>query len=125
MQYVPESVITYEMCKIAIADNAKGVRFIPKSMYDKELALQVLEAIMQHQGMGYGLEYIPEQFLDYDMCKRAVSYAGYNLKFVPERFRDYDLCLTAVRNKSEMIELVPAEFRTPEMALAAAKKGIV
>ncbi len=123
LQYVPDTVITYEMCKIAAEDNARGVRFIPESMYDKELALFVLNSIMQNQGTGYGLEHIPEQYLDYDMCMRAVTYAGENLRYIPVRYKDYDLCLTAVRNKPEVIDYVPSEFLSPEMALAVAKNA--
>lgn len=123
IQYVPETVVTYEMCEIAAKDNARGVRFIPPQMYDKELALLVLNAVIQNQGMGYGLEYIPVQLLDYDMCMKAVSYSGQNLQYIPERIKDYDLCLTAVRNKPEAIDYVPSEYWTPEMALAVAKNA--
>ena len=118
LQHVPDSLKTLEMCKIAVADEGHGTPYVPAGLYDKALALLVLK---NPGSIVYPLKSIPEQFIDYDMCRYAVLKDGNNLGDVPDKYKDYDLCLSAVKQTPHAARFIPAQFFTPEVVLATVK----
>ena len=119
LKHVPDELKTTEMCKIAVKDDGRGTPDVPERLYDKELA----ELVLKHPGSEvFPLKIIPKQFLDYDMCKYAVTNIWGSLKDVPEEYKDYDLCLCAVKNDPLAVRFVPVEFFTPDIVLATSKR---
>lgn len=120
LKVVPDGLKTTEMCKIAVADEGKGTRYVPERLYDKELALLVLK---NPGSIVYPLNVIPKQFLDYEMCKYAVSKEGRSLKEVPKEFVDYEMCLAAVKNTPLAAEFVPLKLFAPEIVEETTKRS--
>ena len=119
LEHVPDKLKTTEMCKIAVKDDGNGTPYVSESLYDKELAKLVLK---NPGSMVYPLKIIPKQFLDYDMCKYAVTNIWGSLQDVPEEYKDYELCLCAVKNDPRSVQFVPYEYLMPDVVLAAAQR---
>lgn len=117
LRHVPDKLKTTEMCKIAVKDDGNGTPDVPERLYDKELA----KLVLKHPGSKvFPLKIIPKQFLDYEMCKYAVTNIWGSLQDVPEEYKDYDLCLCAVKNDPRAVQYVPSEFfARDEMILVA------
>ncbi len=119
LKHVPDELKTTEMCKIAVKDEGKGTPDVPERLYDKELA----KCVLKHSGSWVSpLKIIPKQFLDYSMCKYAVSNVDGSLKYVPEEYRDYEMCLCAVKKDPRSVQFVPYEHLKPDVVLAAAQR---
>lgn len=72
---------------------------------------------------GVGLEYIPAEARDREVCMAAVSKDGSNLMRVPEGLRDREMCMAAVNNDGLAIQYVPEELKDREMCMAAVNEN--
>ena len=61
---------------------------------------------------GSELKFIPEDFINEELCYVAVKQAGRALAYVPKEYINEELCEIAVTNKGNAIMWVPEEFKT-------------
>lgn len=65
------------------------------------------------------LQYIPDDFKTYELCKFAVESQGLALQYVPNCFMTAELCSIAVNENSIALAYVPDEFKTKEIVKTA------
>ena len=61
---------------------------------------------------GSELKFVPEDFINEELCYVAVKQAGRALAYVPKEYINEELCSIAVTNKGNAIMWVPDEFKT-------------
>ena len=61
---------------------------------------------------GSELKFVPEDFINEELCYVAVKQAGRALAYVPKEYINEELCEIAVTNKGNAIMWVPEEFKT-------------
>lgn len=67
----------------------------------------------------YSLQYIPDEFKTYELCKCAVENQGLALEYVPKWFVTQEICDIAVKENSIALAYVPGKFITGEMVKIA------
>lgn len=136
IEYIPDEVITAEMCALAVGYDGDLIVNIPekyrtKQIYEeaaknfhykgtvKYLPAEVLSEDMLKRLItktkGDGLEFVPKEKKTYDLCLLAVSLGGKNLRYVPFNIRDEALCIMAVENDKDAFGYVPQKFRKKEI----------
>lgn len=69
------------------------------------------------------LKRVPEYLIDQKMCWFALNSSYAALDFVPIQFVTYDLCLDLVKKNGYALAVIPEELMTLELCEWAAKKG--
>ena len=75
-----------------------------------------LEVVKKDSSM---LEFVPEEFITFELCEIAVKNRGYALNYVPEELKTEELCLAAVKKDGYYLEYVPDKFKTEKICKAA------
>jgi hypothetical protein len=70
---------------------------------------------------GMLINYIPEKFIDYNICLEAVKENGESLNNIPKKIIDYNICLEAVKNKGITVKYVPDNIIDKEICFEAVK----
>ena len=67
------------------------------------------------------LEYIPKEYIDYNLSEMLVSINGYHLSIVPYSIRrcSYEICEKAVRNNPSSLIYVPEEILDLDLCMIA------
>ena len=110
--YIPESLLSKELCLTLVRMDGLALQSIPHRLRDRDVCL---EAVRQR---GMSLQVVPVALRDKEICLAAIRNRGFSLTFVPQELRDRDLCLEAVRNGG-MLKHVPVEYRDREICLTA------
>jgi Domain of unknown function (DUF4116) len=140
--YIPEALLTEEMCRIAVAQDGLALRTVPQYLRTKEL-YEIAAA--QHGGAlydvpeklrteelcriavtqnGRALEYIPRVLRTAEICRLALAQNGAALEFVPQNIRTEDICKNAVAQNGAALEYVPEHLRNEDLCrIAVAQDG--
>lgn len=115
LRHVPDSVLYsdrgYELCLLAVERIGEALEDVP-SIYKTQHLCQ----IAMNEEHYSGLEFVPEEFIEYDQCLKVIGHCnGYYLKYVPEKFRDYKMCRHALQSHGEAFEYVPEALRSNEL----------
>lgn len=77
LEYVPEELITPELCKIAVSQNGWVLQHVPKELRTPELCKIAVSENAR------ALDFVPEDLRTPELCKIAVSQNGWVLRYVP------------------------------------------
>jgi hypothetical protein len=82
LKYIPDSLITSEICLEAVKENGHSLTHVPMSLRTLELCL---EAVKQ---TGVVLEDVPEEVLTYELCAEAVKRRNCDFLYIPREFKN-------------------------------------
>ena len=104
--------VSKEECLQAVKSNGYAIADIPSGLLDKEICCAALES------NPWTLSDIPEHLLDAGICQFAIE-CGHSLEFVPEAYLNYEMCVTAVKNNADyqMNHMTSAEEHIPSKFL--------
>lgn len=111
---VPESMITQEMCEIAVELDGYNIGQIPPNRYTEALMLKALEK-------GASLQAIPAQYQTESTRISAVEKSWNELKFIPVADQSEAVRLAAVKNSGHALRHIPVESRSDQVLLEAVK----
>jgi hypothetical protein len=116
LELIPDHLITEQMCWTAVhsGDCADGdaISFVPARYMSYGLAFA---AVMCRDQTLPALRAVPRELIDYNLCLAAVAnpvqqnYLG--IEFVPDQFKDFSLCRIAISTKPDSIRFVPEKFK--------------
>ncbi len=128
---MPTSFITSDLCRHATIYNESSIIHIfdiwMDSVSTNPVLIKELTEFMSDEHYiidilnydGSYIQYIPERFITYNICKAAVINSGGGsqniIHYIPERFITMEICLLFVSEYGENIKHVPAEFLTMEL----------
>lgn len=95
LKYVPRSCQNEEMYLHSVSQNGVNLKYVPQSERTQEICMAAFNA--QSNG-AKSVEYIPDRFLDEEMCKRAVASEWKTIKVIPNHYRTTDVCLCALQH---------------------------
>lgn len=96
---------TLEMCKAAISQNPKALRYASRKCIDAKICLAAVKKD------GNVFRYVPNQFITKKMCLLAVKEEADLLNNVPADCRTKEICLLAVTKKPGTLSCFPQERR--------------
>jgi hypothetical protein len=109
LEYVPEDLITEEMCRIAVTQNGWALEYVPRALRTEEIChIAVAERAV-------ALEYVPFARCTAEICKIAVTNDGLALEYVPEVLRTEQICSLAVAQHGSALKFVPEALRSEDM----------
>lgn len=111
---VPESMITQEMCEIAVDLDGYNIGQIPPNRYTETLMLKALDK-------GASLQAIPANYQTESLRVAAVERSWNELKFIPAADQSEAVKLAAVRNSGHALKYIPVESRSDQVLLEAVK----
>lgn len=104
--YVPDEIITEQMCEGALNQNLYSFKYIPTRFVNPEMCKRVLGK------WGNLLEYIPKAMKTQELCDIATKTQGSSIMYVPEEFKTFEMCKKCVDEDACMLEYVPDKFKT-------------
>lgn len=113
LRYVPDELLTYELCLSAVTKDYGAFDFVPDRYKTQELCM------LAFARDPYSMTQFPEEFITYDLCLAAVRRSGYLLEKIPQKYRSYEVCLTAVKRVPSSISDVPTDVLDEGICLAA------
>lgn len=96
---------TLEMCKAAIDQNPKALKYASKQCIDAEICSDAVKMD------GNTFRYVPKRFITKIMCLLAVQADADLLRDVPYELKTKEICLLAVTKKPETLTYIPHEKR--------------
>lgn len=111
---VPESLITQQMCEIAVDHDGYNIGQIPPARYTDALMLKALEN-------GASLQAIPAEYQSEAIRLVAVSKSWNELKFIPADSQSEAVKIAAVKNSGHALKYIPVENRSDEVLMEAVK----
>ncbi len=96
---------TLEMCKTAIDQNPKALKYASKQCIDAEICSDAVKKD------GNTFRYVPKRFITKKMCLLAVQADADLLSDVPYELKTREICLLAVTKKPETLSYIPHEKR--------------
>lgn len=110
LQYVPKSMRTRHICDTAVRQSSHSIHnplcLVPEEIRSKKLCLAALEK------SPWALEHFPASLITPDVCLSAVQRSGHTVKFVPDEHITEEICLDAVTNHGTALKWVPLRMRT-------------
>lgn len=97
---------TLKMCKAAINQNPKSLKYASRKCIDAEICLAAVKKD------GNVFRYVPEQFVTEEMCLLAVQADADLLKNVPDVWRTKEICLLAVTKKTGTLCYIPDKIKS-------------
>jgi hypothetical protein len=141
--YVHDEFITFELCKIAIYQDASALCSIKPHLLIKEQYYELcLESIVQHgwnikyvskefqtqeladiacESSCWAIKHVLDEFKTYENCIKSVERNGETIQFVPRGLIDEKMCIAALTSKYKCLEYIPKEFITQELCTLAVK----
>jgi hypothetical protein len=111
---IPESLITQEMCEIAVDLDGYAIGQVPPSMYTDALVLKALEK-------GASLQAVPPERQTEATRIAAVERSWNELKFIPAEHQSEAVKLAAVKNSGHALQYIAVESRSDSVLLEAVK----
>ena len=141
--YVRDEFITFELCKMAIYQDASAlcginpqlltseqyyelclesvvhygwnIKYVSKEFQTQELANIAVESCC------WAIQHILDEFKTYKNCLCSVEQNGQTIQFVPRNLIDEKMCIAAVKSEFKCLEYIPNEFITHELCMLAVK----
>jgi hypothetical protein len=117
LQYVPKLIRTKAMCEAAVAVDGMALQFVPEEMRSEQLCLV---AVRQY---GLALEFVPSAMRTEEICKIAISQDGHALLFVPDVLLTEEICRLAIERDVQAMRHVPQAMRTDEICQFAVSQS--
>lgn len=111
LRYIPERVLTRDLCEIALKNHIWSILSIPYEMLTKDLC----DFYIDHHPNGLGN--VPRSLRHLDMCSKAVKECPEVFMHVPNDLKDESLCIKAVQMLASNIGYVPRRHKTPKLYL--------
>ena len=109
LEDIPNNLISYNLCKIAVQNDGFALRYVPKEYMTEELCL----IAVNHDPFAIG--FIPETIITQEMCLAAVKGSGYVLRYIPKYLLTHELCKIALEDRPDGIKYVPSELIDNEL----------
>lgn len=120
---VPDTLITYEMCKISVEDNGFNIKIIMRK-FPTFVTCELCEISVRSSGflLKKVVKHNPE-FVTEELCIEAINNNPFSLKNIPKELITQKMCDIAVDKCEYVLENVPETFITEEMCIGASKKN--
>lgn len=105
LKSIPKKKHTINICKVAIEQNVKAIKYASKKCLDYEICLY---AVKKDENM---FKYIPHGLLTREICELAVIKNRKLLCNVPKQFQTKNICLLAIKNDVSTFDYVLQENR--------------
>jgi hypothetical protein len=123
IKQIPQSLLTKELCILAIHSNSKAIKYVPKSFIDKEMCLFALadndkniKYISDYRIRMTAIRNNPNiiKFIKPITKKMCENYNG-DLRYIPEKYITEEMCIRSVKNYPRYFDGVPAKFMTQKV----------
>lgn len=119
LEFIPDELKVARVCIAAFQQTPLAIQYIPEAFLDADMCA---EAVSGHAGNWHLLEYVPEAMKTPELCLKAVRQNGHALQWVPEAMRTRELCLAAVKSVPWGLEDLPDSEKTPELCMEAVSR---
>lgn len=114
LYYVPQSIITQEMCLRAVKDNPHTFQWIPDSMKTKEVLTYGSRSHL------FNMREIDSSLLSEEMCKNSITKSYHNFSSVPDHLITEEICTQAVAQGLSLMN-IPRKHQTYNVFVEACK----
>lgn len=120
LKYVPDEIITLELCMSAVTQNGLALEFVPPLLLNDDI---IIQAITQNYK---AISFIPQRFLKYEIISLALVLSKDPLKNILKDkkikpFLSYEDYKDAIKNKSLDLCDVPTKFLNEQFCSEAIK----
>jgi hypothetical protein len=98
---VPDRMKTLELCMMAFQQDPYAIKYFPENHLSTELALIAVSK------NGYSLSSVPYEKQTVEMCRIAIDNNPGGVGFAKPDFLDRDMCIKAVIHRASVIDYVP------------------
>jgi len=105
LKNIPKKEQTLEICKVAISQNPKALKYASRKCIDAKICLNAI------QQDGNVFPYIPNKFITKSMCLLAIQTNADLLNYVPKEWKTSEICLFAITKKPWTFSYVPEGIR--------------
>lgn len=121
--HVKDEFITYELCKKAVENNSGSIISIEPRLLSKEQYYDLcLLAVKDNASF---LRYMPKKIQTQELVNAAIECFCWTIEYCKNKFKTYENCLSSVKRNGEMLEFVPKDFINAEMCELAAQSRYV
>ena len=132
LQYIPACYVTEEICNIAVNNNSIALAFVPDKYKTQEMintafdnykgAYEKVKGSISRDEESHLLKYVPEKFLNKDICMKAIICSHSNAEFIPRKYFDIDI-IEEANTCSISRKYIPIEYWTREKIIETIKSG--
>ena len=120
LEFIPDKLRSARVCLAAFRQTPLAIQYMPEAFLDADMCA---EAVASPDGGWHLLRYVPDALKTAEMCLEAVRQNGHALQFVPKALRTRELCLVALREGAPWgLEDLPDEEKTPELCMEAVSR---
>lgn len=124
LEFVPICYVTEELCNIAVNENSIALAFVPDEFKTRTMIHTAFDNYKDCRKKVKGsmtmvevdvethlLKYVPEKFLDKDVCLKALSKYSSNAQYIPRKNFDDEIIAAALKD-SVSRKCIPKEYWT-------------
>ncbi len=109
LQFVPDSVLDYEVCLDAVAKSCQNYKFVPKEFKDEKMAIAAIAggALREYSDVN-----LPKKYQESDYTSHAIALNFNALREIPSKYIDndvYEIAKNKYQNHQDW-ELIVKEF---------------
>jgi hypothetical protein len=123
LEYVPDHILSPEICRAALTAKDADLDILSKIPYP-EVQKEAIKKFLDEGNLAF-VVYSFADITDAKMAKDAVKADAYCLQFVPDKWITADLCKMALDSPNadkKVLGFIPEKFRTPEIRKIAEDK---
>ncbi len=136
LEYVPKWFVTQEICDIAVKENGIALAYVPEKYMTKEMVKIAFDncASMQKRVKRYMmtidemdaddhlLKYVPDRFIDKDICLKALVYCASNAQYIPPKYMEDEAMISEANKDIVSRKYIPKWYWTKEHVIETIKK---
>jgi hypothetical protein len=129
LQWIPIKNRSLEICTYAIDQDAYALSYVPDTIITEELCYRAIET---NTNPKYDiLQYVPDTLKTYEICFNAVNKNVLSISHVPKSIMTQELCDMAIEKNTDnrydiikfILKNIPAKFKTIELFHNAVKQN--
>jgi hypothetical protein len=116
LEYVPDHILSPEICRAALTAKDADLDILSKIPYP-EVQKEAIKKFLDEDNPAF-VVYSFADIMDAKMAKDAVKADAYCLQFVPDKLMTTELCKLALENPKadkKVFGFIPEKFRIPEI----------
>lgn len=135
LEYVPKWFVTQEICDIAVKENSIALAYVPGKFITGEMVKIAFDNCtdMRKRVKGFMttsemdaaehlLKYVPDRFVDKDICLKALVYSASNAQFIPPKFMEDEAMIIEANKDIVSRKYIPRWYWTKEHVIETIKK---
>lgn len=135
LEYVPKWFVTQEICDIAVKENSIALAYVPEKFITREMVKIAFDnctdmrkrikgsiTMSEMDAANYLLKYVPDRFVDKDICLKALAYCASNAQFIPSKYMEDEEMIIEANKDIVSREYIPKWYWTKEHVIETIKK---